>query len=291
MRGTVIAIGLLAAGQLLGCAASAASNAPPNLGSGVSAEEEAATVGLVEHHRHHHHGGVTLLIAMSLDTLGVSPEQKPAVERVRGNLLGRMDAARTAEQGLLGTLADGLAAGAIDPAKVDAAVAALAIAAATSHEASADALNELHAILTPSERAALVDKVEAHWSVWQKANAEEGDRLVQLTEDLDLAPDQVDKIRAIRAGQGQGGRALPGLESQQISAHVRAFSDAFRSATFDAKALADGGAATAHMAGWGAAHMARFVESVMPVLTAEQRGKLAQLLRSHASHNPSANGG
>jgi len=32
--------------------------------------------GLMEHHRHHHHGGVTLFIAMSLDTLGVSPNSR-----------------------------------------------------------------------------------------------------------------------------------------------------------------------------------------------------------------------
>jgi hypothetical protein len=33
-------------------------------------------------------------------------------------------------------------------------------------------LNQLHAVLTPEQRAALVDKVEAHWTIWQNANSE-----------------------------------------------------------------------------------------------------------------------
>ena len=46
--------------------------------------------------------------------------------------------------------------------------------------------------------------------------------------------------------------------------------------------------ANAHLVGWGAAQMAHFVETASPVLTSEQRAKLAQRLRDHASHNPSA---
>jgi hypothetical protein len=68
---------------------------------------------------------------MSLDTLGLSPEQKPAVEKIRSDLHARMEPARAAEQNLLGTLADGLAVGVLDPAKVDAAVGQLTKAAAS----------------------------------------------------------------------------------------------------------------------------------------------------------------
>ncbi len=279
---------LLGTGAVLGCGGSAATQAPPASVAGASAEEEDATAGLIEHHRHHHHGGVTLLIAMSLDTLGLSPEQRPAVEKIRSDLHARMEPARAAEQNLLGTLADGLAAGVIDPAKVDAAVAQLTSAAANVHDASTDALNQLHGVLTPPQRAALVDKLEAHWSVWQRANTDEDDHLTQLTADLALTPDQIDKIRG---SQAEAMKAVPRFDPQEITAHVRAFGDAFRSQTFDAKTLTTGGAATAHMVGWGAAHMAHFIESVSPVLTPEQRGKLAQTLRLHANHNPSANGG
>jgi len=279
---------LLGTGALLGCGGSAATNAPPVSAASASAEEEDATAGLVEHHRHHHHGGVTLLIAMSLDTLGLTPEQKPAVDQIRSVLHARMEPGRVAEQNLLGTLADGLAAGMLDPTKVDAAVAQLTSAAAMTYDASTDALNQLHSVLTPPQRAALVDKVEAHWSVWQRANTDEHEHLTQLTADLSLTSDQVDKIRA---SQAEAMRAVPRFDPQEVTAHIRAFGDAFRAQTFDAKALTTGGPATAHMVGWGAAHMAHFIESVGLVLTPEQRAELAQVLRQHANHNPSANGG
>jgi Spy/CpxP family protein refolding chaperone len=285
----ILATLLLGTGAMLGCGGSAATNAPPASVGGASAEEDDATAGLVEHHRHHHHGGVMLLIAMSLDTLGLSPEQKPAVEKIRSDLHARMEPARAAEQNLVGTLADGLAAGTLDLVKVDAAVAQLTSVAAMVHDASTDALNQLHAVLTPPQRAALVDKLEAHWSVWQRANTDESDHVIQLTADLDLTPDQVDKIRA---SQAEAIKAVPRFDPQEVAAHIRAFGDAFRAPTFDAKALSTtGGAATAHMVGWGAAHMAHFIESVSPSLTPEQRAKLAQMLRLHANHNPSANGG
>jgi Spy/CpxP family protein refolding chaperone len=277
------------AAALVGCAASTASHESTTVPvADVSAEEEEATAGLVDHHRHHHHGGVTLLVAMSLDTLGISPDQQAAVEKIRRDLHARMDPARAAEQNLLNTLADGLAGGAIDLAKVDAAIGQLSNAAAGIYEASADALNQLHAVLTPPQRIALVDKLEAHWSVWQKANGEEGDQLAELASELDLAPGQVDRIRA---SLPMGMKVVPRFDAAEVSAYIQAFGDAFKAPTFDARTLASGGAAAAHMVGWGGAHMAHLVESVSPVLTPDQRAKFAQRLREHASHNPSANRG
>jgi len=243
---------------------------------------------LTEHHRHHHHGGVTLLIALSLDTLGVSPEQRAAVEKIRSVLHARMEPARAAEQRLVATLADGLAAANLDAASVDAAVGQVAAAAAKVHDASADALNELHAVLTPPERAALVEKVEAHWAVWQKANAEETDprnpdhgQLAMLATDLDLTRDQVDKIRA---ALGEGMKAVPRLDPQEIATHLRAFGDASRGDKFDARVLATANGANAHLAGWGAARLAHFIEAVSPVLTPDQRARFVERLREHAAH-------
>jgi Spy/CpxP family protein refolding chaperone len=249
---------------------------------------------VIEHHRYHHHGGVTLLIAMSLDTLGVSREQQAAVEKIRADLHTRMEPARIAEQSLVGALADGVASANIDTSQVDAAVAQVTAAAGSAHDACADALNALHNVLTPPQRAALVDKVEAHWAVWQKANAEEpgptypnDGHVATLALKLGLSATQVDTIRA---GLGDRAKALPRLDPQEIATHLRAFGDAFRSEKFDAKALATASSANAHMVGWGAAHMARFVETISPVLTRDQRVEFAQSLREHAAHNPSAQG-
>jgi Spy/CpxP family protein refolding chaperone len=236
---------------------------------------------------------VTLLIALSLDTLGISPEERPAVEKIRRDLHARMQPARAAQKRLAAALADGVAAANFDATTVDAAIAQVSAAAAKVHDASTDALNELHAVLTPPERAALVDKVEAHWSVWQKANAEEtdpanpeGGRLAMLTTDLGLTQDQVDKIRA---GFGERMKAVPRLDPQEIATHIRAFGDAFRSEKFDAKALTGANGANAHLAGWGAAHLAHFIEAVSPVLTSDQRAEFAPRLREHSAHSNGGN--
>jgi Spy/CpxP family protein refolding chaperone len=257
----------------------------------VDAGDDAAA-GLFEHHRYHHHGGVTLLIAMSLDTLGVPPAERDAVEKIRNELHARMEPARAAEQNLVATLVDGLVAGKFDKAQTDNGVMQVNAAAAAVHDAAADALNQLHSVLTPPEREALVDKLEAHWLVWRKANADdtgptlpEGSHLAALVVELQLSSDQADKIRA---GLAEQMKAVPRLDLQKIALHLRAFADAFRSETFDAKALTTMRDANMHMAGWGSAHLADFVETVSPILTSAQRDTLAQRLHQHAVHDPSA---
>jgi Spy/CpxP family protein refolding chaperone len=288
-----VATVLLASVAVTACGGAAPNHPPATASSSVHPDEDDdATAGLMEHHRHHHHGGVTLFIAMSLDTLGVSPEQQAAVEKIRTDLHARMEPARMAEQNLVIALADGIAAGTIDAGKVDTAVQQLAAAAATVHDASADALNQLHDVLTPPQRAALVDKVRAHWAVWQKANAEEaagtkpeGGRLATLTTDLGLTPDQVTQMRAALADPT---KAVPGLDLQDIDSHLTTFGSAFVADKFDARTLTTASGANAHLVGWGGAHMAHFVEAVGPFLTPEQRIKLAQHLREHASHTLTA---
>jgi Spy/CpxP family protein refolding chaperone len=240
---------------------------------------------------------VTLLIALSLDTLGVSGDQRAAIGKIHGDLLAKLEPARAAEQALHTALADGIAAGGIDRAKIDAALAQVSAAAAGAHDATADALDQLHATLTPEERGALADKVIAHWHVWQTATADEqrdpsgqprkGGRLAPLAAEIGLTPDQVDKIHAALASPGA---SAPAFDPQEVETHVRAFADAFRSGSFEAKTLASGATADAHLAGAGAARMVRFYEAVDTAITADQRAKLAAILREHASTNPSAAG-
>jgi Spy/CpxP family protein refolding chaperone len=221
-RMAIAAAALFGAGVTVGCSASTPPPAAATSAS-VSADDDAAA-GLMEHHRYHHHGGVTLFIAMSLDTLGVSPEQRAAVERIRSDLHARMAPARIAEQDLVTLLADGVATANLDAPKVDTAIVAVSATAAGVHDASVDALSELHNVLTPPERAARVDKVESHWAVWQNANAEgpgtanASDHLAILATDLGLTSDQVEKIRA---ALGERMRAVPKLDPQEVAAHLR----------------------------------------------------------------------
>jgi len=281
----VVATALVAVSGTLGCGGGPSTVSSP-VAAASTTEDEASLMG---RHRYHHLGCLTLFIAMSADTLGVASDQQAAVEKVRRDLHARMESSRAAEQALLVTLADVLGAGNVDTAEVDAAVTRLTVAAVGVHDASADALNELHRRLTPLQRARLVDRVESHWVVWQKANASgvetaarDDGRVATLATDLRLTTDQVAKIRA---GLGEPAKDVPRLDLQEITTQLRAFGDAFRNETFDARTLTAAGSANAHMARWGASQVAQFVETVVLVLTLDQRAKLASRLRENAAQD------
>jgi Spy/CpxP family protein refolding chaperone len=250
---------------------------------------------LRDYHRHHHHGGVTMFISMAVDTLGLDPAKKAQVEKIQDDLHAKMAPARDAEHDLISTLADGVATGKIDTAKVDAAVAKTGTASAGIHVATADALAQLHDALTPVERAALVDKVKAHWEVWHKVNAEEkpgstekGTPLAKLTELLALTPGQVDAISKALSVEPP---VPPQSDPKAVDAYVQAFATAFTADKFDPKALAPAATASAgHLARHGGARMARFYEAVTPVLTPEQRAKLAAHLRERLDDQHATSG-
>ncbi len=285
-------------------ATSATASAAPAMPSGsataagsaqaaMAAEDEAVNEDLRSYHRHHHHGGMTMFISMAIDTLGLDPAKKAQVEKIQGDLHAKMGPARDAEHDLLSTIADGVEAGKIDTAKVDAAVAKVATASAAIHTGTTDALTQLHDALAPVERAALVDKVKAHWEVWHKVNVDEkagskekGTHLAKLSELLGLTPDQVDTIaKALSADVP----VTPQTDPKAVDGHVQAFGAAFVADKFDAKSLVTTATASAgHMARHGGARMARFYEAVTPVLTPEQRTKLAAHLRERLNDQHAA---
>ena len=63
-----------------------------------------------------------------------------------------------------------------------------------------------------------------------------------------------------------------------------AIATAFKADTFDAKKVAGGKAADGHIAKWGATRRARFLEAAAPLLTPDQRTKLAQTIRDRAAN-------
>ena len=261
----------------------AAPSAAPSA-SAQAGEEDPASDELRDYHRHHHLGGVTMFIAMSIDTLGVDPEKKAQLEKIQADLETKMAPARDAEHDLMSTLADGIAAGKIDTAKVDAALAKVATASAGVHAASLDALTQLHDALSPVERAALVDKVKAHWEVWQKVNSEqagqprEGDPSRKAHQEArpHARPGRQDHPGAERrrphdaAERSEAGRrAHPGVRDCVRRRQVRP-----QVARHDGERIG-----RSHAARFGGARMAHFYEAVTPVLTPDQRTKLAAHLR------------
>jgi Spy/CpxP family protein refolding chaperone len=256
---------------------------------GAGEDEDESTADLAEHHRHHHHGGFGMFIAMSLDALNTTPEQAAAITRLQTEMHEKMRPAQEAEKAVLLTLADGVAAGAIDQTRLDGAIAQLSAASAGVHDAIADSLNSLHATLTPPQRAALVDKVEAHFEVWHHNNSTDesadkdkhGGHLGKLAKQLALSPDQVEKIRESFKASISG---VPHFDRSEAEAHMKAFGEAFANDTFDARAMASGGAVNAHMATWGVTRMVRLYTAATPILTPDQRVKAAEELHRHANY-------
>ncbi len=275
--------------------AAAASAAPPAGPAGPAEQDEA------DEHRHHHHAGVVGLIAMSVHDLDLSAEQKATVEKIHADLVAKMEPARTAGQDLANTLADGVAAGKVDRAKADAAIDRLVARVQAQQGSALDAMNKLHAALTTAQRAALVDKLGEHFEKWKEANGHEDQDgqphrsgpLLGLVRDLGLSKDEAEQIKASFRAVLKASTPATGQTSIQdhghkvVTDHLQAFAAAFKADSFDAHKVGAAGAADGRMARWGATRMARFFEAAAPVLTADQRAKLSQMIRERASHRPS----
>ncbi len=268
-----------------------AQSAPATAQATPEAADEEAASGIRQHYQHHHSGGVTRFVVMSLDTLGVDEAKRPQLEKLRSDLRSQIAPAREAEKELLRAIADGVGAGSLDKAKIDAAVAKATTTDETAHGAGESALNQLHALLSPAERAALVDKVKANWEVWSKVNpnaprsaSRTSQRLAELSKEVNLTPDQVTKINtALNAARPPRTHTrTPSLRT--AGKRVQAFCDAFVKGSFEAKTLrsGEGGAITSH----GSRRMASFYEAATPLLTPEQRAQLADHLREYADQAP-----
>ena len=247
--------------------------------------DEDAVADLFEHDRNHHYGGITMFVAMSIDSLGLSPAELADIAPIQRELYAKMNVAHAGENEVLSAIIDGLSPGAFDRARIDNAIDRLRVDAETIHAGAADALNRLHAALTPEQRATLMDKVEAHWTVWRQANPpDEQNRphgqLVAVADRLSLSPQQLDTVRSRFAMVMQGATLL---DVDRISSAIRTFEKAFASDTFDATAIPQT-AISARLAGFGATRLARFCEALMPVLDDTQRAKLVDLLREHRTH-------
>lgn len=284
-----VGLALMTGVGLNGCAAHSAASEAPTADATSRASEQAATE-LREHHRHHHRGGVTQLIAMSLGTLDVDDASSARVDKLHDELRACMEPAGAIEKKLLVALADGVAAGAVVSAEVDAALAERSAAAAAAQDCSVEVLKQLHAILTPMERAALVDRVEANYKVWRQVNHEaemgrrdKGGRLADLAHELNLTADQVEKTSA--ALDAALARRADEFDAAKAEALVQAFTTAFVGASFEARSLTTN--ANALLSAHGERQMLLFYETVTPFLTPEQRTQLAEHLRDHASQQPS----
>jgi Spy/CpxP family protein refolding chaperone len=247
-----------------------------------------------DEHREQHYGGVLMLIALSIKDLDLSADQRTAVDKIRADLLTRMEPARAAGKDFANLLADGVAAGNVDRAKAEPAINKLVTQVQGTHDASVSALNALHATLNAQQRATLVDALQSHWEKWKEAHGrDEQDEhqyrsgfLLALVQRVGLTQQQADKIKA-NFREKMKGSGPQEHQHKEMEDHLRAFASAFKADSFDAKKLTNAKMANGHLARWGATRRERFLEAAAPVLTPEQRTKLAQIIRDRASRTES----
>jgi Spy/CpxP family protein refolding chaperone len=238
-----------------------------------------------EEHRRHHGGGVSTLIAMSIRDLDLSADQRATVDKIRSDMIEKMAPVRAADRDLSTILADGVAAGAIDKAKADKAIDKVVAQAQKVHDGTVDALVRLHAALNSAQRAELIDKLQGHFEKWKAAHGQDeseekehrSGHLLALVRDLSLTQDEADKIKAAFKAQMKAGKPQD-HEHKEVHEHLKAFETSFKADKFDPKVLSSV-SADKHMARWGASRRATFLEAAAPVLTPDQRAKLAQMVR------------
>jgi Spy/CpxP family protein refolding chaperone len=284
----ILSLTISAAAGLEGCSNSTSSRPPTTLTSvevtapGTAATPpvtEVTTAGALLPHRH---GGVAILIVPALSRMEFSsPEERGEVDRITAQLNAASASVNEAWRRFDDVIADGVEKGHVERAKIDDVEAPLLAAMSDLHEASASAMNQLHSVLTPRRRFELMEKIDARWEAWKKLQGDSPPAhrrdVDVLRRDVGLTPEQ----SALVVGQLGTNLAVPAYEAR-IERHLRAFEQAFMSDTFDARTLDTERAANHDMGAWRADRIVRLYTAAAPVLTPEQRTKLAADLRRHA---------
>jgi Spy/CpxP family protein refolding chaperone len=261
--------------------------------------------------REHHHPMLAWLFS-SLGEVEIRPDQKAEVATIEEDLEKASDPPPDLHRKLVNDLADGVAAGKIDKAKTDADVKELTKWADSSTPAVQDAMNRLHKTLDPAQRKKLVEtmhaKAEAHHEGMMEHGGMHGEHggmhgehegmgpggmehghgpgahAAELADELGLTADQKAKLeKALEQERKTRGPAMK-KKMEAGKQQMEAIGNAFETETFDAKKA---GVGTHH------AEMIRdmtearlsFVQTVLPILTPEQRTKFADHIRAHADHD------
>jgi Spy/CpxP family protein refolding chaperone len=262
-----------------------------------------------KHHAPHHHGVVDLFVS-SLDSLDLKPEQKTVVASVKGDLAKLDDASKDARKKLEMDVADGVAAGKIDRAKTNADIKALADTMTAAEPTVQSAMNRLHQTLDAEQRKQLLVALrEKGKAMHEHAMAEMGppagapaaegkdapkhdhdgpglshgmEGPGHMADELGLSAEQKEKLRAKLEPQMKAQHDAMKSQMNAAQAHMTAVGEAFQSEKFDAKKAGVAVQAPA-MVRTMATQRVQHVETVLAVLTPEQRSKFAAHLREHAS--------
>jgi hypothetical protein len=282
---------------VLGCQESSGGGSTPPVASSaapLSAPQPSASASAAEKPRQHfaRHGGIAAsLFRLAHDLPDLSQAQDESLGKIEATLKADDDGIRTAMKSFRGDLVAGVRAGKLDTAKLTGDDGSIDKAIAGHQSKEADALDQLHSLLTPVQRPALVANVrakqadhEAHMTEWMQGKTGDGGtgavdwakkRLDKLTADLTLDAGQQKQVAAILAKPTD----VPNAAAMQArwterKTKMDALLTAFAADAFDAKKL-DLGMMPGKTAHEPMDHMVAYYTQLLPILHPDQRDKLA----------------
>jgi Spy/CpxP family protein refolding chaperone len=227
-----------------------------------------------EHAGHHRGGHREGLVGAALKLDSLTPEQRSSIEQLVQARRDAGAAVRHADARVLDELAQQVEQAKIDTGALEPGLSAERSAAVTESAVEKDTLTRLHAVLTPAQRAQVVDALEAQGS--RKA-AHGGGHRGEHPEGggkLGLTPEQKTQIRAnLRAEAPAPGERT---KTPHNPGQWRTAIESFRGDAFDAASLV-------HVEARGE-HAEKLATAMVPVLSPGQRATFAGELRARAVH-------
>lgn len=214
------------------------------------------------------------------------PEQRPEVDKLRSEYKARHEPVRAAKRELMSAVAAQIETGKIDRCALASPIKEVASAMAQARPADRAALERLHEIMDPDQRAKFVDALRRGWEARERARAPRA-MAEKVEKELNLTPDQGEKLERIFTGLREVRDAQPAKAENRE--RWRKMLDAFKTDRFvidEAAPMGDVAAQTTEKLEFGL----WAGEAVVPVLNAEQRRTLAQRIREKASAHDTEGG-
>jgi len=232
------------------------------------------------------HGPVKM-VGDALGQVPLRPDQRTELEKLAADAEARHQTVAPARKDLVEAVAAQVEAGTLDRTALQPKIDAAAAAWDGVRTQDRAAFERVHAILDTTQRAAFTDALHAQMKAAKGNHAGHPGRegMKQWATDLSLTEAQQEQIKAaFQAAKAKNGQAGHDFHAEMKDHHAKGgqMMDAFKSDHFVMDEVApkvDAKQATAKMSG----RMLTMIETVLPILTPEQRKIAAGKIRAHAA--------
>ncbi len=228
------------------------------------------------------HGPVKM-VGDALGQVPLRPDQRTELEKLAADAEARHQTVAPARKDLVEAVAAQVEAGTLDRAALQPKIDAAAAAWDSVRTQDRAAFERVHALLDTTQRAAFTDALHAQMKAAKGNHGHNG--MKQWATDLNLTDAQKDQIKAaFQAAKTKNAQAGHDFHAEMKEHHAKGsqMMDAFKSDRFVMDEVApkvDAKQATAKMSG----RMLGMIETVLPILTPEQRTIAADKIRAKAT--------